>query len=681
MSRRVSFPVWSVGLLSVVLVNSPIAALPQAGSPRPGQPGMQSGPPPVVVLGRVVDGDTGQPVGGAVVQLGTAGPPPALTAAMEAGLEAPPPRAAGAQQQFVIADANGRFVFRDVRPGSYPLTARIPGYLVGSYGALRPQGAADRLEVPASRPVTEATIRIWRYASINGTVRDEAGEPAVGVGVRVLRVAMTGGRRRLTASVSATTDDRGAYRLANLPPGQYLVFVPSTTTSVPVATVDWYTQARAEAGASTELLQSFRESRAPTPTATGLRVDDHVVTVSSLRNSTSPSIGPDGRLSIYRTIYHPSTFTPGRAEPIVVTSGEEREGIDLRLMLEPASRISGEVLGPDGPAANLGVRLIHQDSAEFSTDVGLETSVTATSPEGRFTLLGVPPGQYTIEILRMPRPPLNTTMTTVISTGGGGLVMSSTSAVDTTPETPDAPTLWASQAVTVGGEDVSGLTLRLAEGLRVSGNVEFEGAAAPPPDLMQRVRVTLTPASGQRLAAIVTPGSVAADGTFRTVGYPPGRYFVSASAPVVGGAARWTLKSAEVGGRDALDRALELEADDIGGVVLRFTDRVAGITGTVQVRPGEEPEALVLVFPADHRAWVSNGMPARRARSVRTGAQGSFSISGIPPGSYLAVAVPPATDVDLQDPAEVAALARHGTPVEVLEGSEQRVTLSIATIR
>lgn len=681
MPGRVSFAVWSVSLVTLALAGSTAAIGHQVGRRGGPPPPRAAGPPPnqptAVILGRVIDGDSGAPIGGAIVQLSSPGAPTPVTPDAESGLSAAAPR----EQHFVIADSQGRFVFRDVRPGSHPLSARLTGYLPAQHGQRRPAGPGESLLVSANQPVTETVIRMWRYASVSGVVRDEAGEPAVGVSVRVLRRTFAGGRERLQALGSATTDDRGVYRLANLTPGRYYVFVPSTTTSVATSTAEWYLEARAEAGSSTEVLQSFRESRAPTPSATGLRVGDHVVAVSSLRSSTAPSVTSDGRLEIYRTIFHPSATTIEQATAITVAAGEEREGADIRLMLEPAYQITGEVRAADGPAQHIGVRLLAADTEAYASDLGLETSVTSTDLEGRFTLLGVPPGQYTIEVLRVPRPAVATRMTTMISSGSGGVMMSSIGPGDTPPAASDAPTLWAEQAVAVGEGNVSGVALQLREGARVQGRLVFEGAAPPPPpETLERVSITLQPSDGQRLAAITTPARARADATFETGGYPPGLYDLNAGAAAAPGVL-WRLKSAMHGGRDLLDQPLAITGENITGVVLTFTDTSSSLSGTVQFPPDSEDDALVAIFPVDYRAWIDGGMSSRRARTVGTNTQGRFTVSGLRPGAYLGVAVPPDTEVDLQDPASVSLLARLATPIQIPETGSSSVTLRLTPVR
>jgi hypothetical protein len=136
-----------------------------------------------------------------------------------------------------------------------------------------------------------------------------------------------------------------------------------------------------------------------------------------------------------------------------------------------------------------------------------------------------------------------------------------------------------------------------------------------------------------------------------------------------------------LGGRDLVDRPLQLESDDVGGVVITLTDRLGELTGTVVLTSGVDEDALVIVFPADARDWIDNGMPASRTGTTRTGAEGRFTLSGLRPGSYLVTAVPAGTEIDLQDSDVVNQLARLGTRVEVPERGSTSVRLSITPVR
>ena len=60
-----------------------------------------------------------------------------------------------------------------------------------------------------------------RGGVITGTVVDDIGEVSFGTPVQALRYVMRTGVRTLQVVRSATTDDRGMYRIPVLAPGQY----------------------------------------------------------------------------------------------------------------------------------------------------------------------------------------------------------------------------------------------------------------------------------------------------------------------------------------------------------------------------------------------------------------------------------------------------------------------------
>ena len=76
------------------------------------------------------------------------------------------------------------------------------------------------LVVPAiGSPATAQDFR----GSIAGTISDEEGEPVAGVSVQAMSKVFNQGKSALQARGSAKTDDRGNYRLYDLPPGRYYV--------------------------------------------------------------------------------------------------------------------------------------------------------------------------------------------------------------------------------------------------------------------------------------------------------------------------------------------------------------------------------------------------------------------------------------------------------------------------
>src|SRR6185436_1652368 len=71
----------------------------------------------------------------------------------------------------------------------------------------------------------------------------------------------------------------------------------------------------------------------------------------------NPPTSADGSLSLYPTVWHPSAASATDATIVTAGVGEQRTGIDLHPTLTRAVRVSGTVVGPNGPVAHLALRL------------------------------------------------------------------------------------------------------------------------------------------------------------------------------------------------------------------------------------------------------------------------------------------------------------------------------------
>ena len=166
----------------------------QAGQPAQPPPA----PPTGLILGRVVDAASGRPVAGRHRRA----PERHHDHAGRDRHAGPQPRA--------MTNANGQFVFRRLPKGSFGLTVTKPGYVEGAYGRRRPGGSQTPLELADGQRNGDVVIPIWRFAAIAGTVTDEAGEPLVGVEVRVFeRRYFAGPATARRTGGTQLTDDRG----------------------------------------------------------------------------------------------------------------------------------------------------------------------------------------------------------------------------------------------------------------------------------------------------------------------------------------------------------------------------------------------------------------------------------------------------------------------------------------
>jgi hypothetical protein len=211
-----------------------------------------------------------------------------------------------------------------------------------------------------------------------------------------------------------------------------------------------------------------------------------------------------------------------------------------------------------------------------------------------------------------------------------------------------AMNLWANADVAVDGQNIAGVTLALQEGMRFSGRLTFEGSRPTPTDDLRRARVQLLPNALGGAMIMLGGGSAQVDdsGRFTVTGITPGRYRVMAS--LSSPEANWTLQSAVVKGRDVLDYPLEIAPnEDVTNAVLTFTDLSQTVSGSLQDATGRPaPDYTIVVFPADRALWTAT----RRIRTARPGTDGTFTFTGLPPGSYRLAALVDMAPNDTSEP-------------------------------
>jgi hypothetical protein len=622
------------------------------GLPMIQMPGGPGGAKPLevgsgLVVGRVVDSDGTSPVSGAIVTLSLPGFAPLR----------------------VLSDGQGRFAYRALPKGSYSLAASRPGYVDGAHGRLRPGGAQLPVELTEGQQrVGNITVMMWRYAALAGTVLDEHNEPMVGVSVRALRRDYVAGRRRLAESGADTTDDRGQFRIGSLEPGEYVVVLPmSQRPSIETMIADpggpaVRTMVRVEATASM---------------AAG---GGGGTFISSNLDSATPSAGttPEGVPLTYQTEFFTAALSASRATAVTLQAGEERTAVDFRLLPVPALSIGGTVLGPGGPMANTQVQLIPAEAEDLVSPI--ETASTITDGNGQFSFTGIPSGNYTLRAQRTPRFAGGPGQTFTFTSGGPGGQMQVTERMvtemrATAAALPTEPTLWAETNVSIGRSALADLTVTLREGLTVSGQLSFMGAATPPTaDARSNIGIVLEPADGRTAGMTANArGRVDASGGFTTMGVPAGKYILRVTNAPQG----WTLRSAMFGGKDITDTAVDLKDENAAGVVLSFNDRPIELTGLARTASGNgDPTASILLFPVDPAGWIDTGSQPRRLRQVRASKDGTFKLGGLPPGEYHAVAIAGTAPRGWQDPQYLDAVARSATQVRLSEGETRAITLT-----
>jgi hypothetical protein len=327
-------------LLCLVTVVVGVAAATGATQSRPGsqQPlrdtparRQDAKPPASLIAGHVLAADTGKPVSRARVFVSA------------------PELSEGRGQ---LTDDSGLFEFSGLPEGRYTLTVSKAGFVPLSYGQRRPLQPGMPIQLPEGQQIKGLDVRLPRGGVIGGHVFDERGDPAPGVRVRVLRFQYVQGERRMTPAGGSQTDDRGAFRVWGLNPGDY-----------------------------------YLDAQAP------LNSD-----IGEARDAESADARDAARLT-YAPTYYPGVASPAEARPITLGLSQQALFADFTLQLVPAVRISGHVIAPDGRAAsNADITLMPDVSIIGPAGGGFEVNYGASvGVAGTFQISNVPTGRYTLQ--------------------------------------------------------------------------------------------------------------------------------------------------------------------------------------------------------------------------------------------------------------------------------------------
>ncbi len=122
----------------------------------------------------------------------------------------------GGAPQSARAGRSGQFAFT-VSAGMYLLRASRSGFAPFQYGQRDWKSAAKPMAVEQDGSLY-LDIRLHRYAAISGTILDENE-----IGIQDQKVIAYPAVQPLRIAATATTDDRGVYRIHGLEPGTYYV--------------------------------------------------------------------------------------------------------------------------------------------------------------------------------------------------------------------------------------------------------------------------------------------------------------------------------------------------------------------------------------------------------------------------------------------------------------------------
>lgn len=337
-------------------------------------------------------------------------------------------------------------------------------------------------------------------------------------------------------------------------------------------------------------------------------------------------------LITYATVYFPGTTDLAAAQRVTVAGGLEQSGISFGMTAVRAARVSGLVLGATGAPVQAMINL--QRPAIAGGVPGRDPGRVRTGADGTFTIPNVAPGQYIVEV-------------TERVTGR-----------DVAPGVAAVP-------ITVGGEDITGLTITAGAGATVTGTVSASNGTRLD---TSTVRVTATP-FGTSQSGWTPRATVSANGTFVLEGLVGARTLRFDQLP-----AGWAIESLTANGVDVADTALEFRGTEQVSIRVVLSDRLPQLSGTVA---SDQPlrGASVLVFPDDEARWT---LVSRYVRTARVGEGGQFSISALPPHQrYLVVALGYLESGEHLDPAFLKRVKPLASSISLAEGEQKSIELPL----
>lgn len=247
------------------------------------------------------------------------------------------------EPRIVKTDENGRYEVSGVKPGRYSVRASRSGYVMQLYGQKSPDAFSGTtgtlLHLREDETLSGIDFRLLRGGAIEGRVVDSSGEPLARSRVQLSRYRTYEGKPRLVSAgfrSRTETDDRGHFRLFEIPPGSYYL--------------------------------------------------------SATRDSFIPAA--EGDRTATPATFYPSALDPQEATRIEVGPGAEIQGLELVLLEVQGFDISGRVVAPQEKLD----RDVDLWARRFGSDgnlsfFGANASVDST---GRFKLRNVIPGKYLI---------------------------------------------------------------------------------------------------------------------------------------------------------------------------------------------------------------------------------------------------------------------------------------------
>jgi len=247
-----------------------------------------------------------------------------------------------------VSDDAGHFLFEDLTPGAYRLSAERAGFLDQEFGARSALSPGTPVELTAGQHITDLEFKLSPHGVIAGKVLDDKGDPVANVDVVAFRQIGYGSRRSMVRAEASAANDLGEFRIAGLTPGSYIVAVDRPAANTTVEAV----------------------RRKP-----GQQEEDYV------------------------PCFHPGVTDPIDAVPVPVAVGQEVSGRNIQIRKARVYWVRGRLAGGGQATGNVLLTLQPREAAAAGLGLG---RLTATVRRDRaFEIHGVQPGSYYLTAVRV----------------------------------------------------------------------------------------------------------------------------------------------------------------------------------------------------------------------------------------------------------------------------------------
>ncbi|MBC7909740.1 MAG: carboxypeptidase regulatory-like domain-containing protein [Pyrinomonadaceae bacterium] len=540
-------------------------------------------------------------------------------------------------QRTGMTNGSGEFQFKDVPAGSYVVMVDAAGIITPVSFIDLEDAAAEKINLEEIRKnfdevvvngtnTVNVKVRARRGGAVSGRVTYADGDPAINVRVNIMRKKDGKVVRFITnmnpsALLGIQTDDRGMYRIAGLPPGEYILSASET--------IDHTGEASAR--------------------------DDYM------------GMGQMFGAGSLVVTYYQGTTKSGDATAIQVDAGQESNEVNISLLDRGLRTLSGTVVARHdrSPLKFARLTVASKDGASTSSPFPFAAGPnTATDEQGRFTINEIPDGSYTITV----EPPYaGEEMDISSEEEGDGEEEPEPAATPAPTGTPKRKFTRKVQDVTINGSDITDLTITLSEGAIVSGVVTVEGGRPLP---QTETYFMLESVSGERLTD-GTQQNVQPDGRFTIDGLPSGAFYPNV---FVAPGDKYYVKAMNAGGTDLMQNPLVVpESANINNVRIVLSPDAATLSGrTLSANNTPVSGVQFALIPADPNKW-------RTRISYLFGnseGNGSYSVSGAP-GEYLIIFLGGADNPRAVNEAWIQSRAAGALRVTLLPAQRKQMDLTV----